>query len=134
MANDPLNPAHYDGTACAAIGECLSGNSYQVLKYNWRLGKKDDPLIDVGKSIWYLDREINLSILGRHWKAQWFPSPEWFATFLVGVDPHVETVAALLINWNRTGDPVYLGTLRSVLVQERAKLETAATGQQTMEI
>lgn len=68
MADDPINPKHYAGTACAQIGERLTGNSYQVLKYNWRLGKKDTATIEVGKSIWYLDREIELAYAG------WRPS------------------------------------------------------------
>ena len=58
--DDPINPAHYDGSACADIGELLSANAYQVLKYCWRLGKKDDPVVELGKAIWYVRREVRL--------------------------------------------------------------------------
>jgi hypothetical protein len=62
IADDPINPRHYGGTACAEIGERLTANCYQILKYVWRLGEKDDPCIELGKAIWYLDREINLGL------------------------------------------------------------------------
>ncbi len=55
---DPVNPKHYDGRACADIGERLSANGYQILKYCWRLGKKDDPCQELGKALWYLDSEM----------------------------------------------------------------------------
>jgi len=54
---DPVNPKHYDGRACADIGERLSANGYQILKYVWRLGKKDDPCVELGKALWYLGSE-----------------------------------------------------------------------------
>jgi hypothetical protein len=60
--DDPVNPRHYGGDECAQIGERLTPNAYQVLKYIWRLGEKDDPCIELGKSLWYLDREINLGL------------------------------------------------------------------------
>lgn len=59
-ADDPVNPKHYGGTACAEIGERLTANCYQVLKYCWRLGEKDDPKIELGKAIWYARREMAL--------------------------------------------------------------------------
>ncbi len=58
--DDPLNPKHYAGRACADIGERLSANGYQVLKYCWRLGKKDDPCVELGKALWYLKSEFDL--------------------------------------------------------------------------
>lgn len=51
--NDPINPAHYAGRACADIGERLTANGYQVLKYTWRLGRKDDAAVELGKAEWY---------------------------------------------------------------------------------
>jgi len=57
---DPVNPKHYNGTACAEIGELLTPNAYQTLKYCWSLGEKDDPVIELGKAIWYWKREIVL--------------------------------------------------------------------------
>lgn len=132
MSDDPINPKHYAGTACAEIGERLTGNSYQVLKYNWRLGKKDAATIEVGKSIWYLDREIELGYTG--WQpptslfgplpglAQ-FPNDAWFAERLVGQDEHVVNVAMCLINWNRFGDREQLHILRVDLTSVLKKLE-----------
>lgn len=55
--DDPVNPKHYKGRNCADIGERLSANGYQILKYCWRLGKKDDPCQELGKALWYLDSE-----------------------------------------------------------------------------
>lgn len=62
QADDPVNPKHYGGTACAEIGERLTANCYQVLKYCWRLGEKDDPKIELGKAIWYARRELALGL------------------------------------------------------------------------
>jgi len=60
LPDDPVNPPHYGGTACAEIGERLTPNAYQTLKYCWRLGEKDDPVVELGKAIWYWKREIEL--------------------------------------------------------------------------
>ena len=57
---DPINPAHYAGRACADIGERLSANGYQILKYVWRLGKKDAAPVELGKAHWYAESEIKL--------------------------------------------------------------------------
>lgn len=116
MADDPINPKHYSGTECAEIGERLTGNSYQVLKYNWRLGKKDAATIEVGKSIWYLDREIELAWAG--WRpptALVLPTDAWFYERYKLQDNHVQAVAINLINWNRHGDRDCLHVLRTEL-------------------
>lgn len=131
--NDPINPAHYNGTACAQIGELLTANSYQVLKYNWRLGKKDDPIIEVGKSIWYLDREIALAKSGYD-PARDLPDNEFFHDLLKGCDFILQATAWNLINWTRYGDFECLEILRKELVRQRANLEHAATGQHIMEL
>lgn len=60
MADDPINPAHYAGRACADIGERLTGNGYQILKYVWRKGRKDAEAIEMGKAVWYADSECKL--------------------------------------------------------------------------
>lgn len=60
FADDPINPKHYAGRECADIGERLSANGYQILKYVWRLGKKDDPCQELGKAIWYGESEAAL--------------------------------------------------------------------------
>lgn len=133
--SDPINPAHYNGTACAEIGERLSANSYQVLKYNWRNGKKDDPIIEIGKSIWYLDREIKLareseSILPH----EHLPSADFFEYRLIGAPAFLYAVAHALINWNRYGDVETLLHLRNDLIAERARLELEINNQNAMEI
>lgn len=68
--DDPVNPKHYNGRECADIGERLSANGYQVLKYCWRLGKKDDPCVELGKAIWYGESESEL--LREYARAQGF--------------------------------------------------------------
>ncbi len=136
--NDPINPAHYDGTACAQIGERLTANSYQVLKYNWRLGKKDDPVIELGKSIWYLDREIKMAEEGLRPAPSLgvvsLPDDLWFVSRLAGVDSHVDMVAWALILWNKIGDIETLRYLRESIIRHRAQFETLRTGQHTMEV
>lgn len=143
MASDPINPAHYNGKACAHIGQHLTGNGYQILKYNWRLGKKDDVLQEMGKSIWYLDEEIALAQTG--WRSPTvfmlhmggslgFPTDDFFHDLLRGQDELVQAIAWLLIGWTRLGDIDNLHTLRAVLISHRAKLETERTGQTTMEV
>lgn len=58
--DDPSNPRHYGGWECGDIGERLSANGYQILKYCWRLGKKDDPCKELGKAYCYGQREADL--------------------------------------------------------------------------
>lgn len=60
IGDDPINPKHYAGRECADIGERLSANGYQILKYCWRLGKKDDPCQELGKAVWYGESEASL--------------------------------------------------------------------------
>jgi len=60
IGDDPINPKHYAGRECADIGERLTANGYQILKYCWRLGKKDDPCQELGKAIWYGESESEL--------------------------------------------------------------------------
>lgn len=74
IGDDPINPKHYAGRECADIGERLSANGYQILKYCWRLGKKDDPCQELGKAIWYGESESELlRVLARAqgWRAVW---------------------------------------------------------------
>jgi hypothetical protein len=130
LKDDPVNPKHYDGTACADIGERLTANSYQVLKYNWRLGKKDDPVIEIGKSIWYLDREIAMAADG--FEPPELDTPdEFFSQRLFGQDQFVQTVAIALIAWNRYGDKETLNYLRKDLLERKAQLEAAHGGSNT---
>lgn len=133
--SDPINPAHYNGTACAEIGERLTANSYQVLKYNWRLGKKDDPIIEIGKSIWYLDREIKLAGDNGAWLPyKSLPTADFFDARLIGAPVFLYAVAHALINWNRYGDIETILHLRNDLIAERARLELEINNQTAMEI
>jgi hypothetical protein len=119
FGNDPINPKHYGGTHCAEIGELLTANSYQVLKYNWRLGEKDNPCIELGKAIWYLDREIRMT--GGHAQApRTLPQHDWFDARLRHASDHAKAVARVLISWNRYGNIRSLRGLRKLL---QAKLD-----------
>lgn len=77
--NDPINPKHYNGRACADIGERLSANGYQILKYCWRLGKKDDPCQELGKALWYAESET--AFLKKH------PFGDYVHPNLTGIKP-----------------------------------------------
>lgn len=60
---DPVNPPHYkdhpSGVECIVIVEHFGFNLGNAVKYIWRAGiKSPDPLEDLKKARWYLDREI----------------------------------------------------------------------------
>lgn len=126
-ASDPINPKHYNGRACADIGERLSANGYQILKYTWRLGKKDDPCQELGKALWYLDSEVALiSRRSNRWvlpdlsdiKEQFVA--QWFNERLAEVSPFTEFVArSLWKGYNAHG----LKLLRVRIAEEKTHLE-----------
>jgi len=63
MADDPFNPPHYlahpSGVECITITEHMSFNLGNAVKYVWRAGlKTSDPLVDLRKAAWYINREI----------------------------------------------------------------------------
>lgn len=63
MTKELVNhPAHYNqhpsGVECIDVIENMCCNVAFATKHIWRLGKKDHPLVDTGKAIWYLKREI----------------------------------------------------------------------------
>lgn len=64
--NDPVNhPAHYtshpSGVECIQITEHMGFNLGNALKYIWRADlKHDDPIEDLQKARFYLNREIEL--------------------------------------------------------------------------
>jgi hypothetical protein len=60
VGDDPINPAYYDGTACAEIIEHMPTNVGIAAKYGWRLGEKDAEVQECGKAAWYLKRELAL--------------------------------------------------------------------------
>lgn len=119
-ADDPVNPKHYNGTACAELGERMTANSYQVLKYNWRLGEKDDELVELDKSLWYLKREMQL--LPRV-PAEDYPDHRWVEKRLEETKSvHAAAVAAKLVSWNRYGKLETLKLLRTLLESKRAQI------------
>jgi hypothetical protein len=63
MHDDPFNPSHYrehpSGVECITITEHMSFNLGNAMKYIWRAGlKTSDPLPDLRKAAWYIEREI----------------------------------------------------------------------------
>lgn len=59
---DEINPKHYQenpsGVQCIDVAEHLNFNLGNALKYIWRCDLKDDPITNIEKAIWYLQREI----------------------------------------------------------------------------
>lgn len=58
------NPQHYNahpsGVECITITEAFNFNLGNAIKYIWRAGLKDpDPITDLRKAIWYIEREIS---------------------------------------------------------------------------
>lgn len=61
--SDPINPAHYkghpSGVECVDVAEHFGFNLGNAIKYIWRAGlKSKDPIEDLKKAAWYLNREI----------------------------------------------------------------------------
>lgn len=62
-SDDVNHPAHYtsspSGVECIDIVEHLTFNVGNAIKYLWRAGlKAPDPVKDLKKARWYIDREI----------------------------------------------------------------------------
>jgi len=62
IAEDPINPSHYrrhpSGVECIDITEHMLFNPGNAVKYIWRYMDKDDPVENLRKAQWYLEREI----------------------------------------------------------------------------
>ncbi len=73
MSSDPIadaldddmhvdHPSHYtshpSGVECIQVTEHMNFNMGNAVKYIWRADEKGDPLKDLKKARWYLDREI----------------------------------------------------------------------------
>lgn len=62
--SDPINhPSHYtshpSGIECIQVTEHMNFNLGNALKYIWRAGlKTDDPIGDLAKASWYIEREM----------------------------------------------------------------------------
>lgn len=57
------HPPHYNshpsGVECITVTEHMNFNLGNAVKYIWRVGlKSDDPVTDLKKARWYIDREI----------------------------------------------------------------------------
>ena len=62
--HDPVShPAHYtehpSKVECIQITEHLNFCLGNAVKYIWRAGEKGEPIEDLQKARWYIDREIN---------------------------------------------------------------------------
>jgi len=63
MANDTVNhPPHYtahpSGVECITISEHMNFCIGNAIKYLWRADSKSNPVEDLEKARWYIDREI----------------------------------------------------------------------------
>ena len=60
--SDPINPGHYrshpSGVECITVTEHMTFCLGNAVKYIWRAGEKGDPVEDLRKARWYIDREI----------------------------------------------------------------------------
>lgn len=61
--HDPVNhPQHYtrhpSGVECIEVVEHMPFNLGNAVKYIWRCGEKNDPIEDLRKAAWYINREI----------------------------------------------------------------------------
>lgn len=84
VGDDPINPAYYDGTACAEIIEHMPTNVGIAAKYGWRLGEKDEEKQECGKAAWYLKRELALQEAGTNRGAfgfGWQDGPAWYRKY-----------------------------------------------------
>lgn len=51
--------AHPSGVECITVTEHMNFNLGNAVKYIWRAGlKSPDPITDLAKARWYVDREI----------------------------------------------------------------------------
>ena len=67
--DDPINhPTHYtahpSGIECIQITEHMGFNLGNALKYIWRCDLKHDAVEDLGKAMWYIQREITKRMKG----------------------------------------------------------------------
>lgn len=63
MVGDPVDhPPHYNaspsGVECIDVVEHMGFNLGNAIKYAWRADHKDNPLEDLRKAAWYINREI----------------------------------------------------------------------------
>jgi Protein of unknwon function (DUF3310) len=54
----PHYTSHPSGVECIQITEHMNFNIGNAVKYLWRADEKDNPLQDLLKAAWYINREI----------------------------------------------------------------------------
>jgi hypothetical protein len=60
VEHPPHYKAHPSGVECIQITEHMSFCLGNAMKYIWRAGlKTDDPVHDLSKAVWYINREIS---------------------------------------------------------------------------
>lgn len=59
MVNDPPHyKQHPSGIECIQVTEHFNFNIGNAIKYLWRSDHKDDPIEDLNKAKWYIEREL----------------------------------------------------------------------------
>jgi hypothetical protein len=63
LEHDPVNhPKHYtshpSGVECIEVVEHMNFNRGNAIKYIWRADDKGDPIENLRKAAWYINREI----------------------------------------------------------------------------
>ena len=65
----PHYRAHASGIECIQITEHMNFCLGNAIKYIWRAGvKSQDPIEDLSKAVWYLNREIERLEEAEEWK------------------------------------------------------------------
>lgn len=76
-SHDPVNhPKHYinqvPGIECIQVTENFNFNRGNAIKYIWRCGDKGNPIEDLSKAKWYIEREMErLKATQPIWKETW---------------------------------------------------------------
>ena len=60
----PHYKSHPSGVECIQITEHMNFCLGNAMKYIWRAGRKDDPVADLMKAAWYIEREIGRLEMG----------------------------------------------------------------------
>lgn len=58
MVNHPPHYQHPSGVECITVTEEMNFCIGNAVKYLWRADAKHDPIADLRKARWYIDREI----------------------------------------------------------------------------
>lgn len=63
MTDNVNHPKHYTshpaGIECIQVTEHMNFNLGNAVKYIWRCNEKGDPVENLKKAVWYLNREID---------------------------------------------------------------------------